>query len=443
MVAEVLPRRPGEPRRLEHLARFLDTVADVPPDEDDLLVLGPGTVHEHLAAQLRERDRHRRIVRDITCAPATRLSRRQLVARLRRATGEEPPRGPVGGHRRDSGPEPPGVGASDRRDGTARDDRGLRAGHRGGDDLMRVLLATDGSPAAGLAVDLVAGIDWPAGTSVRVVEAIQVGADLYGGVWPASTFVDAERLEAELRQTAVDTVEGARSRLVRPGLDVSGEVLSGRAANAIVEAAGSMQADLIVLGSRGHGTIESMVLGSVSAEVVDHAQLPVLVARDGAIARVVLGWDGSAAARAAADLLLTWPMFSRSAIRVVSVADIGVPWWTGFPQPGSPETAPMVLEAAEATRTIHDRDGAGDGRRAPGRRPRGRARATRRRRCDGDHRCGGDQAGLIVLGTHGRTGLARLVLGSVARNVLHHATCSVLVTRGPDLRSRPDPTSRA
>jgi universal stress protein A len=39
------------------------------------------------------------------------------------------------------------------------------------------------------------------------------------------------------------------------------------------------------------------------------------------------------------------------------------------------------------------------------------------------------KADLIVMGTHGRTGLARLVLGSVARNVLQHAPCSVLIVR--------------
>jgi nucleotide-binding universal stress UspA family protein len=42
------------------------------------------------------------------------------------------------------------------------------------------------------------------------------------------------------------------------------------------------------------------------------------------------------------------------------------------------------------------------------------------------------QSDLIVMGTHGRTGLARLVIGSVARNVLHHATCSVLIVREAD-----------
>jgi nucleotide-binding universal stress UspA family protein len=41
------------------------------------------------------------------------------------------------------------------------------------------------------------------------------------------------------------------------------------------------------------------------------------------------------------------------------------------------------------------------------------------------------RADLIVMGTHGRTGLTRLVLGSVARNVLHHATSSILITREP------------
>ena len=38
-------------------------------------------------------------------------------------------------------------------------------------------------------------------------------------------------------------------------------------------------------------------------------------------------------------------------------------------------------------------------------------------------------ADLIVLGTHGRTGLRRLLMGSVARNVVIHAPCSVLLAR--------------
>jgi nucleotide-binding universal stress UspA family protein len=49
------------------------------------------------------------------------------------------------------------------------------------------------------------------------------------------------------------------------------------------------------------------------------------------------------------------------------------------------------------------------------------------------------KADLIVMGTHGRTGIARLVLGSVARNVLQHATCSVLIVREEPTETAPQP----
>jgi universal stress protein A len=47
------------------------------------------------------------------------------------------------------------------------------------------------------------------------------------------------------------------------------------------------------------------------------------------------------------------------------------------------------------------------------------------------------KADLVVMGTHGRTGLARLLLGSVAESVLRRATCPVLTVRVPALRATP------
>jgi len=90
----------------------------------------------------------------------------------------------------------------------------------------------------------------------------------------------------------------------------------------------------------------------------------------------------------------------------------------------------MYLDAAEATRLHYDemaREMAGRLRVA------GLAADAERR--DGDaateliSAAAACNADLIVLGTHGRTGLARLVIGSVARNVVHHASCSVLIVR--------------
>ena len=277
------PRAAGEPHRLEHLARFLDTVTDVLPDEDDLLLLGPGTVHEHLARLIRERDGLDRRERSIAAEPAT----RKPVGSSSRDCGVPVVRNP------DDGLSALTAGAQHRlrrrlersrsgREGSRRSAHRVRKANARWDDAVRILVATDGSPSAELGVDLVAGLDLPSGTSVRVIDAIETGSGLFGGPWP-SLAVKTEAIESKLGQIAVDCVEQARARLGRPEVDVSAEVLRGRPATVIVDAARNWRADVIVVGSRGHGTIESMLLGSVSAEVIDHAPVPVLVARGDAV----------------------------------------------------------------------------------------------------------------------------------------------------------------
>lgn len=295
---------------------------------------------------------------------------------------------------------------------------------------MRVLVAIDGSVAASRAVDLVGGVRWPGGTVIVIAEAVQSGEGLYGGLWPPLAMIEVTRLEAEVRSTAEGDVTEAAERLARPGLTIETAVLRGRPATAISERARAMGADLIVVGSRGHGRISSMLLGSISSELVDHAPAPVLVARGTSIERVLLAWDGSSCAARAAGLLHGWPIFAGSSIRVVSVADIEVPWWTGFPEPGSPELLPTFVEAAEASRRHRDElvVGMTDTLRSAG-------LSATADRLEGDAateilaRAIATKTDLILLGTHGRTGLARVVIGSVARNVLHHATCSVLIVR--------------
>ena len=297
---------------------------------------------------------------------------------------------------------------------------------------MRVLVAIDGSEPARLALDLVAGVSWPAGTEILVAEAIETGDGLFGGPWPALAMVETDRIEAEIRVQADKTVSHARGRLARPGLEVSAVVLRGRPASAIVDRGARMPADLIVVGSRGHGKIESMLLGSVSAEVIDHAASPVLVARRPSVQRVVFAWDGSQCAEKAAEVVRAWPIFADSTVRVVSIADVEIPWWTGFPEAGSPDLMPMYIEAADASRRQHlelAEEMAAQLREA------GLAAEAEVRAGDAATEilaaANRSSADLIVMGTRGRTGLTRLVLGSVARNVLQHAVCSVLVVREP------------
>ncbi len=93
------PQSAGEPRRQEHLAHFLRIVADRLPIADDLVILGPGVVAEHLAHGLQVDDRHHLRRRAVRSEASDRLTDRQLAARLDRESGVERRRRTVGAYR--------------------------------------------------------------------------------------------------------------------------------------------------------------------------------------------------------------------------------------------------------------------------------------------------------------------------------------------------------
>lgn len=297
---------------------------------------------------------------------------------------------------------------------------------------MKIMVATDGSLPAGVALRLVAAAALPAGTQIRIVTAVDTGSALFGGPWPTAAITQAAEVEAALRDLARRALDSAVEPFAAAGRTVVTAVLEGRPATVLVEEAERWGADLLVVGSRGHGLIESMVLGSVTAEILDSARVPVLVVRAERLSRVVLAWDGSEPAGAAATILETWPFLRSAPVRVVTVLESPMPWWAASMEDGASALVPAILEAMDAARAEHERLNA-----------EGVARlVTAGIAADGEVRqgdaaqallaaaqeCGAD---LIALGTHGRAGLARLALGSVARNLVNHAPCSVLVVRGP------------
>ena len=283
---------------------------------------------------------------------------------------------------------------------------------------MRVLLAIDGSRSADQARDLVAALPWAADTHIRVVAAI--GRD-----------------DEQLRYTLDTALDAAERDLARPSRTVDRFLLAGRAATAIVEEAHAFGADLVVVGSRGHGPFQAMLLGSVSAEVVDHAPCPVLVVRNPSIGGVVLAEDGSASARSAADLVATWPAFAGLPVTVLSVAETTLPLAAGMAPGLYDEVLASYAESvAEARRQASAFSEATAERLLEA----GVQASAVMLEGDAAHEivqyAKGHERSLVVIGTRGHTGLARLVLGSVARNVLLHAPCSVLVVRAPALVER-------
>ncbi len=295
---------------------------------------------------------------------------------------------------------------------------------------MRILLAVDGSPSADRACDLVAGLAWPERTLVRVVAALDVGPALWGGPWIPAVPADADLLEADAVRELSAVLERAREPLAGAGLAVEIELLRGSPRLAIVEEAKLWQPDLTVVGSRGHGPIESALLGSVSSAVVDHSICPVIVARGDHISHVVLAEDGSEAAIAARDVLERWPAFGPIPIRVVGVIDVAAPWRSGIAPTMFGAAMDVYSEMISSTRTTVDQLIAAtvDHLRMAGRTAEGEIR-------EGDPanqivQAVRDLAGdLVMVGSRGHVGLSRLVLGSVAHSVLLHAHCSVMVVR--------------
>ncbi len=294
---------------------------------------------------------------------------------------------------------------------------------------MRVLVAIDGSPGSEVAVDLVRGLPWPAGSVFRFVSAViefqEIGYGLFG----------VPRPDVPVQQPYLDELDAAlEAAVARVPAAGSGEsaVLRGRPADAILADAAAFEPDLLVVGSRWYGPIATMLLGSVSAELVDRSPCPVLVARRPSVERMLLAYDGSPESERALDLTISWPALRGHVTQVISVAQPPALWRAGI-SPGMyrqvMEDYGAALDALQAEYRDLVRDAAGQlaasGTEASVSTPTGDAAneiLAACRQMDAD---------LVVLGSRGRTGLQRVVLGSVARNVLVNADASVLVVHLP------------
>ncbi len=292
---------------------------------------------------------------------------------------------------------------------------------------MRVLIAYDGSPGSDEAVALAAALNWPAGSELRLVAVVEPA---WTHVGPPPGIVPAPEVDAAIAGMHEERVASASRALAAAERETTGVVLYGRPATVLVDEAASFAADLVVAGSRGQGRIARLLLGSVSAELVDNAPCPVLVARTDRLNSVVLAVDGSVAATEAESLVSTWQIFQDLPIHVLSVTDMMEPVQFGLAparyHSAAAEHAARFQEAQETHTRIANETA--DRLRAAGRaaEPTMRIGAAADEILDLASETG---ATLIVVGSQGRTGFDRMVLGSVARNVLHGGLASVLIVR--------------
>jgi nucleotide-binding universal stress UspA family protein len=299
--------------------------------------------------------------------------------------------------------------------------------------LAKILLATDGSPEAASAARMAITLSRSLGGELHVV---------YVGVAPSAyAAAESEILDyefwKELREIAQNeaskSVEEEVRKIEDTGVKVEMvHVAVGHPESEILRIAEEIGADLVVVGSRGHGPLRRALMGSVSESVVRHAHCSVLVVRGqerhaGYLpGRVLLALDGSRRANRAERSAAEISAATGSVLDIVRVLEAeryrpypGPEYWEGWE--ADLERSKRQVGAFLDARARNLRDEGvevGDAHLALG---------------DPDKeivRFAEDaQADLIVLGSRGFGRLRRALLGSVSDSVVRHAHCPVLVVR--------------
>jgi nucleotide-binding universal stress UspA family protein len=269
---------------------------------------------------------------------------------------------------------------------------------------MKILVAVDSSNQSVTAAREVAARRWPSGTTVRVITVIE---PLYG--W------NVPDLEEALRQAGEHTVEDAADYFRQAGFETTTAVLAGDPKTAIVNEAADAAADFVVVGAHSaHGVLQ-FLLGGVARAVARLAPCSVEIVRrtpDNEPFKILLATDGSECSKAAVRSVAERPWPAGSEFRILSVVEPSAPLLKDMQRAQQAVcVAETILCGAglQASTTIA----------VPS--------ATPKELILSEASEWG--AELIVVGSHGRRGVNRFLLGSVSEAVALHAQCSVEIIR--------------
>ena len=142
------------------------------------------------------------------------------------------------------------------------------------DGADRIVVGVDGSPGSKTALRWAMDQARLTGATVQAVISWQDPAQ-YGTAygWTAATF-EGDTFATTMAKVLDETVAEVSAQLPHP-VTVLPQVVEGHPAESLLHAAAGAQ--LLVVGSRGHGTFAGIILGSVSQHCVQHAPCPVVV----------------------------------------------------------------------------------------------------------------------------------------------------------------------
>jgi nucleotide-binding universal stress UspA family protein len=283
---------------------------------------------------------------------------------------------------------------------------------------------------------IVAGVDW-SGEAFAAVEQVGLlyrpdevvlvhGVDL--GMFQSPIVAGAVNLQGydEFRQALMDAGRQAveRCRTLLPAETPSIRTLCEvqHPAAFILDSAATVKADLIAVGTHDHSRVTEVFAGSVSHRVLLHATVPTLIVKGKArpVTRVLIAAEGREDATRLHTWLTSHPFKNPVAVTILSVVPslhmvnarlmVGLESWS---EQSERYAEQVVNDTARALASPHF------------------TVSTMVRTGDPVTTVceAGNSHDLIVVGSHGRKGLDRFLLGSVSHGIVHQAGCSVLVIR--------------
>ena len=301
----------------------------------------------------------------------------------------------------------------------------------------KVLVPVDGSNFAEHALPYALGVARRTGATLHLA-LVHVPADIGTPTYPLADAIESR--DEELREHDTAYMEALVERLKPTDVEVKPALLSGRVGSALADYVDARQIDLVVMTTHGRGGLQRAWLGSTADSLIRHCMIPILLVRpsdetreigpesDREIRTVLAALDGSDTSETALRDAFELGITEDASLLLIHALQPPV----ASASPYLPHTIQLTHDEMEAREKqmkkyleeLADQDWLGD-------------RPTRVEVRVDYHPAPAilelaeeEDVDLIALGTHGRGGLRRLILGSVADKVIRGTHRPVLVHRG-------------
>jgi nucleotide-binding universal stress UspA family protein/uncharacterized membrane protein YfcA len=269
----------------------------------------------------------------------------------------------------------------------------------------RFLVASDGSEYSDAAVREAINMANRCGAELHVMSLVAINVE-HEGLGESLVKQELETKQAYLDQVKVQAKAA--------DVDCDTHLVEGSTVtHGIVDLAEQIKADLIVMGRRGHRGLARLMLGRATARVIGAAPCNILVVPRAAhieAQHIILATDASRSAQAAAVTATRLAQLCHAPVTVVSVTT---------PSHGPERIAEAELAVKQTVEHMQTKGVEVDGTVLHGQPDAQIVNIAREKNAD-----------LIITGSHGRSELERVLLGSTTERILNETPCSVLVVKG-------------